>query len=213
MCYVVPREVVPASLADNLTRLIAEGTGEEDEGADRGLRAGAVEAYLELLDRPKLPHVLLKVICWVVGEYGCLSALSTASVMDKLAAVPETKAPRMSNTAAPLLDPMAALAGLGGMQQQQRQQQQRQQQQQQQPGLVALADLMGNGAAVAAGPTCSSKQVRSCGGAGLGFGDFLADTAPRQQPSQQQQPAAPLMGGPSKAPPAAKKDPFADLLG
>ena len=54
-------EVVPASLADNLTRLIAEGTGEEDEGADRELRAGAVESYLDLLDRPKLPHVLLKV--------------------------------------------------------------------------------------------------------------------------------------------------------
>lgn len=52
---------MPASLADNLTRLIAEGTGEEDEAADRELRAGAVEAYLELLDRPKLPRVLLKV--------------------------------------------------------------------------------------------------------------------------------------------------------
>lgn len=57
-------EVVPASLADNLTRLIAEGTGEEDEGADEELRAGAVEAYLELLERPKLPPVLLKVGAW-----------------------------------------------------------------------------------------------------------------------------------------------------
>lgn len=54
-------EVVPANLADNLTRLIAEGTGEEDEGADEELRAGAVEAYLELLEKPKLPPVLLKV--------------------------------------------------------------------------------------------------------------------------------------------------------
>ena len=54
---------MPASLADNLTRLIAEGTGEEDEGADQELRAGAVEAYLELLDKPKLPRVLLKVRC------------------------------------------------------------------------------------------------------------------------------------------------------
>lgn len=54
-------EVVPSSLADNLTRLIAEGTGEEDEAADCELRGGAVEAYLELLDKPKLPRVLLKV--------------------------------------------------------------------------------------------------------------------------------------------------------
>lgn len=53
--------MVPSSLADNLTRLIAEGTGEEDEAADCELRGGAVEAYLELLDKPKLPRVLLKV--------------------------------------------------------------------------------------------------------------------------------------------------------
>lgn len=52
---------MPPSLADSLTRLIAEGTGEEDEEADRRLRAGAVAGYLALLDRPKLPRVLLKV--------------------------------------------------------------------------------------------------------------------------------------------------------
>ena len=49
-------------MADNLMRLIAEGTGEEgEEEADRELRAAAVESYLDLLDRPKLPAVLLKV--------------------------------------------------------------------------------------------------------------------------------------------------------
>ena len=59
-------EVVPPSVADSLTRLIAEGTGDGDdeaagEGADRELRASAVDAYLDLLqDRPKLPPVLLK---------------------------------------------------------------------------------------------------------------------------------------------------------
>ena len=53
---------MPPGVADNLMRLIAEGAGEEgDEEADRELRAGAVEAYLDLLDRPKLPPVLLKV--------------------------------------------------------------------------------------------------------------------------------------------------------
>lgn len=52
---------MPPSLADSLTRLIAEGTGEEDEDADRALRAGAVQGYLALLDRAKLPRVLLKV--------------------------------------------------------------------------------------------------------------------------------------------------------
>ena len=66
-------EVVPTSLADNLTRVIGEGTGEEDEAADRELRAGAVEGYLEMLGRPKLPHVMLKVgVCggWVAGQAG-----------------------------------------------------------------------------------------------------------------------------------------------
>ncbi len=70
-------------MADNLMRLLAEGTGEDgEEGVDRELRSAAVEAYFELLDRPKLPAVLLKVggaehwrdgvgwaVCVVVG-YG-----------------------------------------------------------------------------------------------------------------------------------------------
>jgi AP-4 complex subunit epsilon-1 len=90
--FEVAGEVVPPSLADNLTRLIAEGTGEEDENADRELRAGAVEAYLDLLDKPKLPRVLLKVICWVLGEYGRLAGRSEEGVMDALAAIPETQA-------------------------------------------------------------------------------------------------------------------------
>ena len=56
-------EVVHPSVADRLTRLIAEGTGDDEAGedSDRELRASAVDAYLDLLqDRPKLPPVLLK---------------------------------------------------------------------------------------------------------------------------------------------------------
>lgn len=34
---------------------------------------------------------LLQVICWVVGEYGRLSGHSEESVMDMLAAIPETQ--------------------------------------------------------------------------------------------------------------------------
>lgn len=48
-------------LANSLIRLIVEGAGEEDEQADTELRAQAVGSYLDLLDKPKLSTVLLKV--------------------------------------------------------------------------------------------------------------------------------------------------------
>lgn len=54
-------DVVPQQLAHNLMRLVAEGAGEEDEGADAELRSQAVQSYLELLAKPRLPSILLKV--------------------------------------------------------------------------------------------------------------------------------------------------------
>jgi hypothetical protein len=33
----------------------------------------------------------VQVICWVVGEYGTLSARSVESIMDRLAAIPDTQ--------------------------------------------------------------------------------------------------------------------------
>ena len=44
-------------------RLIAEGT--EDEATDQELRQDAVETYVGLLEKPSLPDVLVKIICWV----------------------------------------------------------------------------------------------------------------------------------------------------
>ena len=54
-------EVVEPALADNLMRLIAEGAGEDDEAADTELRAQAVSSYLALLEKPRLPDILLQV--------------------------------------------------------------------------------------------------------------------------------------------------------
>ena len=54
-------DVVSPQLANNLMKLIAEGAGEEDEQADTELRAQAVRSYLDLLDKPHLSPVLLKV--------------------------------------------------------------------------------------------------------------------------------------------------------
>ena len=59
--FEVAGEGLPPSTADVLMRLVAEGTGAEDEAADAFLRREAVEAYLDLLERPKLPSLLLKV--------------------------------------------------------------------------------------------------------------------------------------------------------
>ena len=54
-------DVVAPSLAHGLMRLIAEGAGEGDESADAELRAQAAAAYMQLLSKPKLPNILIKV--------------------------------------------------------------------------------------------------------------------------------------------------------
>ena len=54
--------MVASSLADNLMRLVAEGAGEGDEEADAELRSRAAASYLQLLGKPKLPNILLKVL-------------------------------------------------------------------------------------------------------------------------------------------------------
>jgi len=43
-------------------RLIAEGFGEEDEGADSQLRSSAVDSYLRIVGEPKLPSSFLQVV-------------------------------------------------------------------------------------------------------------------------------------------------------
>ena len=53
-------ELVRPEVAQNLMRLIGEGSGEDEEG-DATLRRDAVESYLDLLDKPVLPAVLVKV--------------------------------------------------------------------------------------------------------------------------------------------------------
>lgn len=53
--------VTAPALADNLMRLIAEGAGTDDEAADNELRVQAANSYIDLLEKPKLPNVLLKV--------------------------------------------------------------------------------------------------------------------------------------------------------
>ncbi|KAF6166383.1 hypothetical protein GIB67_034934 [Kingdonia uniflora] len=83
-------DLVNIKVAHNLMRLIAEGFGEEDEGADSQLRSSAVESYLHIIGEPKLPSVFLQVICWVLGEYGTADGKFSASyITGKLCDVAE----------------------------------------------------------------------------------------------------------------------------
>lgn len=65
-------DLVRPEVAHNLLRLIAEGSG-EDEEQDMELRRDAVDTYLDLLERPVLPDILVCTMAWVLGEYGYLS--------------------------------------------------------------------------------------------------------------------------------------------
>ncbi|TMW60681.1 hypothetical protein Poli38472_000723 [Pythium oligandrum] len=65
-------DLVRPEVAHNLLRLIAEGSG-EDEDQDMELRRDAVDTYLELFERPVLSDILVCTMSWVLGEYGFLS--------------------------------------------------------------------------------------------------------------------------------------------
>eukprot|EP01137_Pigoraptor_chileana_P031775 Opistho-2@20145 len=66
-------EVASADVAYNLLRLIAEGS--DNENADAELKARAVEVCAGLVARTTMPDVLVKVMVWVLGEYGIYSGI------------------------------------------------------------------------------------------------------------------------------------------
>ncbi|KAI9907848.1 hypothetical protein PsorP6_004105 [Peronosclerospora sorghi] len=77
-------DLVRPEMAHNLLRLIAEGSG-EDEDQDMELRRDAVDTYLELLERPVLPDILVCTMAWVLGEYGYLSdAMELEEICERL---------------------------------------------------------------------------------------------------------------------------------
>lgn len=83
-------DLVNIKVEHNLMRLIAEGFGEDDNTADSQLRLSAVESYLGLIGKPKLPSTFLQVICWVLGEYGTAWGKYSASyITGKLCDVAE----------------------------------------------------------------------------------------------------------------------------
>eukprot|EP00897_Mesotaenium_endlicherianum_P006964 jgi/Mesen1/6296/ME000325S05437 len=85
-------DLVKPKVAHDLMRLIAEGSGDDDDADnDISSRSSAVESYLKLLEEPKLPSVLLQVICWVLGEYGTADGRHTAEdIVARLCEVAES---------------------------------------------------------------------------------------------------------------------------
>jgi AP-4 complex subunit epsilon-1 len=80
-------DLVRMETAQNLIRLIGEGTGESEE-ADNDLRREAVETLITLLEKPAIPDILLQVMFWVLGEYGYLStSMSLGTLTEKLSAL------------------------------------------------------------------------------------------------------------------------------
>lgn len=69
--FEIAGNLVQPETAYNLMRLIAEGT--DDEEQDNELRISAAESYIELLEKPKIPDLLVCTMCWVVGEYAYLA--------------------------------------------------------------------------------------------------------------------------------------------
>ena len=57
----------------SLLRLIAEGSGDDDEQADAKMRQDATAMLLSAIKRPVLPAVLLRTAAWALGEYGYCS--------------------------------------------------------------------------------------------------------------------------------------------
>lgn len=82
---------VKGAVAQTLIQLIAEGAEFEDDdenvadAKDDELRTEAVEHFLILLEKPKLPAILAQTMAWVLGEYGYLSTTCSKEViMNKL---------------------------------------------------------------------------------------------------------------------------------
>ncbi|KAL4540030.1 hypothetical protein Ndes2437B_g01634 [Nannochloris sp. 'desiccata'] len=85
-------DVAPAKAADALLKVLAEGIGGEDLGVHAALERSVVNKYLALLDRPKLPSLLLRVACLILGQYSLQAGQSYTTIVDKLVGIIETQA-------------------------------------------------------------------------------------------------------------------------
>ena len=74
--------MVDPSVAHSFVRVVAEGDGSGDESNNQ-MRRQAVRSFVDQLQKPSLPPVLLQVIAWVLGEYAyLLDDLDAADVIE-----------------------------------------------------------------------------------------------------------------------------------
>ena len=76
-------DFVPESAVQHLLEIIAEGSGASEE-YDKQMRKNAVEIYTELSKKSFLPDKLIRVIAWILGEYGYLSTFSAIQQQNTL---------------------------------------------------------------------------------------------------------------------------------
>ena len=48
--------------------LLVSVSGTEDDDIDAELRTNAVLSYVQLLSKPDLPDIVIKIICWVIKK-------------------------------------------------------------------------------------------------------------------------------------------------
>eukprot|EP00397_Hematodinium_sp_SG-2012_P004969 GEMP01004985.1.p1 GENE.GEMP01004985.1~~GEMP01004985.1.p1 ORF type:complete len:979 (+),score=207.70 GEMP01004985.1:87-3023(+) len=74
-------DLVPVATAHDVIRLLSEGTG-ENEAQDDELRRFAVNSYVKLLEKPRLPDLLVQLVSWVLGEYARLVTVDGYTIDD-----------------------------------------------------------------------------------------------------------------------------------
>eukprot|EP00475_Leptophrys_vorax_P016732 TRINITY_DN2323_c0_g1_i1.p1 TRINITY_DN2323_c0_g1~~TRINITY_DN2323_c0_g1_i1.p1 ORF type:complete len:1145 (+),score=327.32 TRINITY_DN2323_c0_g1_i1:67-3501(+) len=80
-------DLVDKGVPNNLMKLILETDVEDVDQYGRDVRTYAAEVYYSLLDKSVLPHVSLKVIAWVLGEFGHLLDAPREEVISNLCEV------------------------------------------------------------------------------------------------------------------------------
>mmetsp|Transcript_30189 Transcript_30189/g.59781 ORF Transcript_30189/g.59781 Transcript_30189/m.59781 type:complete len:1115 (-) Transcript_30189:17-3361(-) len=87
--FEISGDLVRPDVAHNLMTLIAEGGDGDGDDEDDSVRRGAVEMYIQMLDRPgALPKILTDTMAWVLGEYAYLSeSCDPETVITKMCAL------------------------------------------------------------------------------------------------------------------------------